>query len=254
MKPHLSIARFFLITLSILCVGGVQAGWFGPDNPNHFYIIHTKPYSGFIGNKVFSKGEPWEKDAYTIFIRWPEGGECKINKDLVTSIQDTGTLSPDEVKEKEAREKQEFGEKFFDSKTNFVAPQKQGTNGSSDIFDQVLLERSLVTLFAPNNKSNGPHFVPETLAKARKLGANDYQIKKAVLDLESSGRFRYRDALNAGYSLDDLAEYFKKEESGQKVNLNTKAEKRSFNTNEPYEEIVENISKKEGEEVKATNP
>jgi hypothetical protein len=131
-----------ILLLSILCLGRVHAGWFGPD---HYYLITSTE-----GDEYTSKGEPWEKGDFTVFTQWPEQREFKIKTALVASIKDTGSLSPEEVVKKEEEKK------------------------SREIVVKLL------TLFAISPKTHQPHFVPETLAKARQLGATTDQIYTAL--------------------------------------------------------------------------
>jgi len=165
-------------TASVLFVGNLNAGWFGPNNPNHYYNIRARAGGG----PIISKGEPWENADYTIFIKWPEGVEWKIKKDLVIAIQDTGTLSPDEVKEKEARLHRE----------------------------QLKLEDALAAIFVISEKSHYPHFVPETLAKARTMGASDQTIWNVLIKNSDGTNFETAKAQHA--SLDEVAQTLKKRE------------------------------------------
>jgi hypothetical protein len=165
-----------ILLLSILCIGKAHAGWLWPD---HYYLI-----SSTSGDEYTSKGEPWEKGDFTVFTQWPEKKEFRIKTALVDSIKDTGSLSPEEIAAKEKKEALQSEER----------------------------ENKLKALFAISNVTHYPHFVPETLAQARKI-SNDEEIHDVLVELESS--FKYSGSLLAKYSLDELAQYFKNKEEGK---------------------------------------
>jgi hypothetical protein len=161
---------FAFAILAVLYFGNVQAGWFGTD---HYYVVGTKSKEQF-----YCKGEPFEKDGFLIFTQWPDKKEWRLKKELVIWVKDTGTLSPEEIKAKEAHLKQER-------------------------------EYKLRALFAISEKTHNPHFVPQTLAEARKI-ADDYEIKHVLSNLNC--KFKFKGTLNAGFSLDEIAKSFKDED------------------------------------------
>jgi hypothetical protein len=183
--------------LLFLCTGMAHAGWLWPD---HYYLITLDG-----GDEYTSKGEPWEKNEFTIFTQWPEKTELKIKTALVTSIRDTGSLSPEEIDAKENKEELQREER----------------------------ENKLKALFAISNQTHNPHFVPETLAQARKI-SNDEEITDILLELE--GSFNFRGALQANYSLDEIAQHFKNKEEGKDIDPEG-AKSDAPDPNRPYEAV-----------------
>jgi len=166
--------------------------------PDHYYEVGTKSEEQF-----YCKGEPFEKDGFLIFTQWPDKKEWRLKKELVIWVKDTGTLSPEEIEQKEALLKQERVKK-------------------------------LKALFPISDKTHNPHFVPKTLAEARKI-ANDEEIKDALTE----GSFKFKRALEADYSLDEIAQYFKDKEDGKDVD--PKGDKSvGFDPSRPYEVISPN--------------
>lgn len=161
--------RSLVVLLLIIGTGRVHAGWFGPD---HYYWVSTK------GGKFYCKGEPSEKDGFMVFVQWPEGGELRVKKELVNWVKDTGTLAPDELEAKQKKQEQE-------------------------------LKKMVAQLFPTSELTHCPHFVTQTLAEARKMGATDDQIKEVVLSIGDRSKFTqaFKD-----YSLDEIAEFFQKRE------------------------------------------
>lgn len=165
------------LLLSILCIGKSHAGWVWPD---HYYLITSTS-----GEEFTSKGEPWEKNNFTIFIQWPEKKEFRIKTALVDSIKDTGSHSPEEIAANEKKEELQKQER----------------------------ENKLKALFAVSSETQNPHFVPETLTQARKISTDD-EIKEVLIELERS--FKFRSALQAN-SLDEIAEFFNNKEQGRDI-------------------------------------
>jgi len=156
--------------LAVLYFGDLQAGWFGPD---HYYEVGTKSEEQF-----YCKGEPFEKDGFLIFSQWPDKKEWRVKKELVVWVKDTGTLSPEEIEQKEVRIKQ-------------------------------ARENKLKALFAISDKTHNPHFVPQTLAEARRI-ADDDEIKDVLSKLDC--KFKFKSTLKAKLSLDEIARSFKDED------------------------------------------
>lgn len=141
---------------------------------------------------LHSKGEPWEKDDFIVYIANEGEAPSKIKKDQVTWIHDDGTLSPRQVEEQRAREQEKIAQEE-QQKREFKA--------------------KITALFKISDKTKNPHFVPETLTQARNIPATDEQIKEVIVGLERT--IIFSKALQANYSLDDLAKYFQKMENGE---------------------------------------
>ena len=163
--------RCLFLPLIILCVGKIQAGWICPD---HYYLITSND-----GVEYTSKGEPYEKGEYTIFTEWPDKKELKLKTDFISSIKDTGNLSPEEIDERNAKSLRDLKLKVSELFPN------------SDVFHY-------------------PRLVPASLAKAREMGASD-EIIWEVLETTIDGKvFALAKAKHT--SLDDIAADFQRRE------------------------------------------
>jgi hypothetical protein len=207
----MSVFLKLAIMVLILCTGSAIAGWFGPDHPDHYYSIYTK----FV--LLHSKGEPWEKDGFIVYIANEGEAPSKIKKDQVDWIHDDGTLSPRQVREQEAKEQEK------------IAQEEQKKRE---------FKSKITALFKISDKTKNPHFVPETLAQARNIPATDEQIKEVIVGLER--KIIFSKALQANYSLDDLAKFFQKMENGEEEPIEKVSgrEGRASDPTKPYEIIL----------------
>ena len=68
-------------------------------------------------------GKPWSEGPFTVYISYPDKKEIKIKTEYILKIIDTGTKSPDEVKnEKFQKMEKIFGRTPEDLKNNYTRP------------------------------------------------------------------------------------------------------------------------------------
>jgi hypothetical protein len=96
--------RIFLIQLCVF-TPSLFAGWFFGDN---YYQISYK-FSGGYTRKAMAIGEPWSEGPFTVYTSYPDKKEVKIKTEHIMEIVDTGTKSPEELK----NEKFQILEKIF---------------------------------------------------------------------------------------------------------------------------------------------
>jgi hypothetical protein len=97
--------RIFLIQLCVF-TPSLFAGWFLGDN---YYEISYKFSSGSYTQKAMAIGKPWPEGPFTVYISYPDKKEVRIKTEYILKIVDTGTKSPEELK----NEKFQILEKIF---------------------------------------------------------------------------------------------------------------------------------------------
>lgn len=111
--------RIFLIQLCVF-TPSLFAGWFFGDN---YYEISYKFSSVNSTQKAMAIGKPWSEGPFTVYTSYPDKKEIKIKTEHILKIVDTGTKSPEELK----NEKFQILEKIFgntpeDLKASYIRP------------------------------------------------------------------------------------------------------------------------------------
>ena len=165
-----------ILLLSIFCIGKAHAGWLWLD---HYYLITTTS-----GEEYTTKGEPWEKNEFTVFTQWPDKAEMRLKTALIASVKDTGPLSPEDLQAKEEKE--------------------LATKESNESKKWLELKKRVEELFPISEKTHYPHLVPATLEQARGLGASDQHIWEVLEETPNGDLFK--SAKKNGYILDTVAD------------------------------------------------
>ena len=97
--------RIFLIQLCVF-TPSLFAGWFFGDN---YYEISYKFSSTAYSQRAMAIGKPWPDGPFTVFTSYPDKKEVRIKTEYILKIVDTGTKSPEELK----NEKFQILEKIF---------------------------------------------------------------------------------------------------------------------------------------------
>jgi hypothetical protein len=97
--------KIFLIQLCVF-TPSLFAGWFFGDN---YYEISYKFSAGSYTQKAMAIGKPWSEGPFTVYTSYPDKKEVRIKTEHILRIVDTGTKSPEELK----NEKFQILEKIF---------------------------------------------------------------------------------------------------------------------------------------------